>query len=189
VPTVVRGPGVLPGTYCDVPVTGWDVFPTINEILGGKPLPAEFDGGSLLDLFRRGNAGKVRRGTQELVFHYPWYGSLPPMSAIRDGDYKLVMSLNTGETRLYNLAQDIGEQDDLSARMPDKAKQLHQRLLEYLNEVDAEDVEDMRQARKKEVEGYRDRELEKANPDPEALRRFEQSLEMFEMNRTLGLDG
>lgn len=189
VPTVVSGPGVLRGTYCDVPVTGWDLMPTVNEIVGGKSLPAEYDGGSLLDLFRRGNAGRVRRGTRELVFHYPWYGNLPPMSVIRDGDYKLVMSLNDGEYRLYHLAEDIGEQNDLKAELPHKARQLHRRLLQYLKDVDAEDVEEMRQARKKEVEGYRDKELEKPNPDPKRLRDFERALRMFEENRKLGLDG
>lgn len=189
VPTVVSGPGVLKGAYCDVPITGWDFFPTINEIVGGKPLPPEYDGGSLLDLFQRGNAGKVHRGTPELIFHYPWYGSMPPMSVIRDGNYKLVMSLNDGETRLYNLIEDIGEQHDLSAAMPDKTRQLHRRLLEYLKTVDAEDVEDMRQARKKEVEGYRAKELAKPNPDPKRLQDFERALQMFEDNRKLGLDG
>lgn len=189
VPTVVCGPGVLKGSYCDVPVAGWDFFPTINEIIGGKPLPSEYDGGSLLDLFRRGNRGRVRRGTKELIFHYPWYGNMPPMSTIRAGAHKLVMSLNNGEYRLYNLATDIGEQYDLKRTMPTRAKQLHERLLEYLKDVDAEDVEDMRQARKKEVEGYRQRELQKERPDPQRLRQFEKSLKMFEDNRKLDLDG
>jgi len=47
----------------------------------------------------------------------------------------------------------------------------------------------MRQARKKEVEGYRERELKKPNPSKERLRGFERALQMFEDNRTLGLDG
>ncbi len=189
VPTVVCGPGVAKGQYCDVPVAAWDIMPTINEILGGKPLPSEFDGGSLLDLFTRGNKGRVQRGTKELIFHYPWYGNMPPMSTLRDGDYKLVMSLNDGEYRLYNLATDIGEQHDLKQTQPAKAKQLHQRLLQYLKDVDAEDVEDMRQARKKEVQGYKARELEKANPDSKRIKDFDKSLQMFEDNRTLDLDG
>jgi len=189
VPTVVSGPGVMPGAYCDKPITGWDLLPTINEIIGGEPLPPEHDGGSLVDLFRKGNAGHVRRGTRELVFHYPWYGNLPPMSVIRDGDYKLVMSLNDGEYRFFNLVEDIGEQHDLKSELPDRARQLQQRLLQYLKDVDAEDVEDMRQARKREVEGYRDKELAKPNPDPKRLRDFERALRMFEENRKLGLDG
>lgn len=188
-PMVVTGPGVLKGDYCDKPVAAWDLMPTINAIVGGEPLPAEHDGGSLLDLFRKGNVGQVRRGAREFVFHYPWYGSLPPMSVIRDGDYKLVMSLNDGEYRLYNLAEDIAEQHDLTAHLPEKASELHGKLLEYLRDVDAEDVEDMRQARRREVEGYRAKELAKPTPDPKRLRDFERSLQMFDDNRKLNLDG
>ncbi|ARN56161.1 sulfatase [Sedimentisphaera salicampi] len=189
VPTVVCGPDVLKGSYCNVPVTGWDIYPTVNEITGGRPLPEEYDGGSLLDLFKKGNKGKIPRGTKELIFHYPWYGNMPPMSAIRDGDYKLVMSLNNDEYRLYDLAEDIGEKNDLKSQKPELAKKLHNRLLQYLKNVDAEDVEDMRHARKREVEGYRARELEKENPSEERLKNFERELQMFEDNRKLGLDG
>jgi len=111
------------------------------------------------------------------------------LSGIRDGDEKLVMSLNSGEYRLDNLAEDIGEQNDLKEKLPSRPKDLHKRLLQYLKDVDAEDVEDMRQARRKEVEGYRRRELEKRNPDPKRLRSFERALRMLEANRELDLDG
>ena len=100
-----------------------------------------------------------------------------------------MMSLNNGEYRLFNLADDIGEQNDLKEKMPDRAGKLHKRLLEYLKKVDAEDVEDMRQARKKEVEGYRRKEQQKENPSQERLRGFEKALRMFEANRKLDLDG
>ncbi len=43
------------------------------------------------------------------------------------------------------------------------ARKLHQKLLQYLKDVDAEDGEDVRQARKKEVEGYRQKELQEEN--------------------------
>ena len=36
VPTVVRGPSVPAGTYCNVPIVGWDFLPTISE-LGDRP--------------------------------------------------------------------------------------------------------------------------------------------------------
>jgi arylsulfatase A-like enzyme len=189
VPTVICGPQVLKNVYCDVPIAGWDIYPTVNEIIGGKPLPKEYDGGSLLDLFRKANKGKVRRGTKELIFHYPWYGTMAPMSTIRDGDYKLAMSLNNGEYRLYDLADDIGEKNDIKNKMPRIANRLHKRLLQYLKDVDAEDIEDMRQARKKEVEGYRDQELAKDKPNSKRVKDFEKSLQMFEDNRRIGLDG
>ena len=47
----------------------------------------------------------------------------------------------------------------------------------------------MRQARQREVEGYRDKELAQPTPNPQRLRDFERALRMFEENRKLGLDG
>ena len=157
VPTVVRGPGVKAGCQCDVPIAGWDFFATISDLIGNaRPLPGGIDGGSLRPLFEKGNAGKVERPAEGLVFHFPWYGNLP-MSAIRLGDYKLVKNLNTGETRLFNLAKDIGESTDLAKAMPEKAEALHKRLTDYLKAVDAETIEDMRAARKAELLAYRTR--------------------------------
>ncbi len=153
VPTVVRGPGVRAGCQCDVPIAGWDFFPTISDLVGNtRPLPAGIDGGSLRPLFEKGNEGRVERGTEGLVFHFPWYDGLP-MSAIRLGDFKLVRNLNTGETRLFNLAKDIAESTDLSRSMPQKAAELEKRLTDYLRAVDAESIEDMRAERRKELLG------------------------------------
>ena len=154
VPTVVCGPGVKRGAQCDVPIAGWDIFPTVSDLIGNtKPLPKGIDGGSLRPLFENGNDGKIKRGTEGLVFHFPWYGNVP-MSAIRLGDFKLIENLNTGETRLFNLVRDIGETTDISKSMPAKADELHKKLTGYLKEVDAEDIGDMRAARKKELLEY-----------------------------------
>lgn len=157
VPTVVRGPGVRAGCHCDVPVAGWDFFPTISDLISNtRPLPDGLDGGSLRPLFEKGNAGRVARGTEALLFHFPWYDNTP-MSAIRLGDYKLVKDLNPGRVRLFNLTEDLGETKDLSASMPGKAADLHKQLTDYLAAVDAESLDDMRAARKKELLGYLER--------------------------------
>ncbi|MBI9017072.1 MAG: sulfatase-like hydrolase/transferase [Phycisphaerae bacterium] len=189
VPTVICGPGVLKETYCDTPIAAWDFFPTINEIIGGQPLPAEYDGGSIVDLLMKGNDGNINRGTKELFFHFPWYGSAPPVSAMRDGDYKLMMSLNNDEYRLFDLSTDIGEENDLKYAMPDLAQQMHERLLQYLEDVDAEDVEDMRLARINEVQGYIQDELAKPNPDPARIQSLQEQIEVFQRNRLLDMDG
>jgi len=157
VPTVVRGPGVLAGAQCDTPIAGWDFFPTISDLVGNtKPLPEGLDGGSLRPLLESSNAGKIARGTEGLVFHFPWYADVP-MSAIRLGDYKLLRDLNTGEARLFNLAEDIGEASDLSKTMPDKAAELQARLTDYLKAVDAESIADLRAARRDELLRYQAR--------------------------------
>ena len=95
VPTIVRGPKVLRNQYCDVPIAGWDFYPTISEIIGNpKRLSSEFDGGSLVSVFENGNAGKVIRNTEALIFHFPWFSG-EPESAIRLGDYKLIKNIST----------------------------------------------------------------------------------------------
>lgn len=148
VPMVARGPIIPAGTYCNIPVVGWDLLPTFAELAGNtESLPDDLDGGSLVDVFIKADRGKVKRAREALIFHYPWYDSLP-MSTIRLGDFKLVMDLNTNETQLYNLAEDIGETTDLSKSMPEKANMMRIQLSEYLQEVDAEKIGVLRAGRK-----------------------------------------
>ena len=157
VPTVICGPGVKPGTCCNQPIAGWDIFPTVADLIGNtKPLPEGLDGGSLRPLFSDPEKGRVKRGTDAFVFHFPWYAGTP-ISAIRLGDYKLLMHLNTGESRLFNLAKDIGETNDLSKSMPEMTKTLQKKLKDYLKDVDAEDIRDMRAARRAELLEYKAR--------------------------------
>jgi arylsulfatase A-like enzyme len=150
VPTVVTGPGVKLG-YCSIPVASWDWYATINEITGGKQLEKDYDGGSLLDIFKKGDKGKVKRGTQEIIFHYPWYGGTMPASAIVDGNYKVLVNLQTYESRLFDVVADPGENNDLSFDMVEKKSKLLNRLNDYLKEVDAEKIEDMFQVRLDEL--------------------------------------
>jgi arylsulfatase A-like enzyme len=150
VPTVVTGPGVKLG-YCSIPVASWDWYATINEITGGKQLEKDYDGGSLLDILKKADKGKVKRGTQEIIFHYPWYGGTMPASAIIDGNYKVLVNLQTYESRLFDVVVDPGENNDLSFEMVEKKSNLLNRLNDYLKEVDAEKIEDMFQVRLDEL--------------------------------------
>jgi len=163
VPTVICGPGVNPGTWCDQPIAGWDIYPTIADLIGNtKPLCEKLDGGSLRPLFSDPEKGRVKRGTDALVFHFPWYAGTP-VSAIRSGDYKLIMHLNTGQSKLFNLAEDIGEENDLSKSMPGKTRTLKKKLKDYLQDVDAEDIRDMRAARRTELLEYKARTKKNIN--------------------------
>ena len=160
VPTIVRGPKVLRNQYCDVPIAGWDFYPTISEIIGNpKRLASEFDGGSLVPVFENGNAGKVIRNTEALIFHFPWFSG-EPESAIRLGDYKLIKNIDSRQTWLFDVSKDIEESNDLSSAMPGKANELEKLLSDYLEEHDAEDVMDFRTKRRKII-------IEKAVPTEE----------------------
>ena len=83
----------------------------------------------------KGHAGDKERA---LFFHYPnnWgerrqtIGA--PQSAVVAGDWKLIHYYESGSACLSNLENDISENDDLSARYPDKAKELAKVLSDYL---------------------------------------------------------
>jgi len=180
VPMVVSGPGVLKHSYCDVPVVGWDLYNTFSELAGNTSrLSDVYDGGSLCDLFYKGNEGVVKRGTQPLIFHFPWYAGALPMSTIRDGDHKLVVNLLNNEYRLYNLAHDIGESRDISKAYPEITKTLHKKLSKYLDEVDAEDLGAMYDARIKELQRF----ITKDAGNPEALKRHRDGLAQVARSR------
>jgi arylsulfatase A-like enzyme len=135
VPFMAYGPGIAPGTQCDVPVTGWDILPTLADLAGNTaPLPETLDGTSIRSLLENGNKGELKRARKELIFHY--FGK--PHSAIRLGDYKLIRFWNLKKTELYNLREDPGELNDLSGKDPKKVKELEQLLMSYMQEVDAD---------------------------------------------------
>jgi arylsulfatase A-like enzyme len=143
VPFVVSGPGIKPGSQCDVPVVQWDLLPTLHDLSGSSsPLPTGVDGGSLREVFERGNAGSVRRNAPGLVFHYTCHFH-PPVSVIRIGDYKLMRHLNSGELKLFNVATDYAEQQDLAERMPEKAKEMDRIRRRYVEKVDGGTMSDV----------------------------------------------
>ena len=146
VPFVVAGPGIKAGAQCDVPIIQWDILPTLHDLSCSKsPLPTKVDGGSLRDVFVKGNMGKVKRKIPGLVFHFPSYYQAP-ISVIRMGDYKFMRHMNTGETKLFNMVEDYSEQNDLSKSLPEKTAEMQRALLTYIKEVDGGDVKEVYEA-------------------------------------------
>ena len=146
VPFVVAGPGIQGGTYCDVPVVQWDLLATLHDLSGNEtPLPDDIDGGSLRDVFFKGNQGKVKRQAPGIVHHFPSHYQVP-ISAIRIGDYKFMRNMNTDEKKLFNVAIDYREKNDLAQKMPEKVATMDKILRAYIEEVDGGDVKDSYQA-------------------------------------------
>ena len=138
VPMLIRGPAVAAGTFVHQRTRGVDIFPTIAELAGAGPLPRGLEGGSLVGTMMNGDTVTVMRDRLEYVVHYPHYDNDPagPSSAIYLGDYKLRRIYETGERQLYNLADDMAEQNNLASSMPDKVLELDEKLTEYLRSVD-----------------------------------------------------
>ncbi|NDC76937.1 MAG: sulfatase [Chitinophagia bacterium] len=140
-PVLIRWPGVTkPGTAIDVPVHVDDLFPTLLDaarITDARPLQT-VDGQSLVPLL----AGRRRDlGERTFYWHYPvkWIDNDGPginfHSALRRGDWKLVVSLRTGKKELYNMRDDIREEKDLSAARPELVRELSTLLGRRLREM------------------------------------------------------
>ena len=146
VPFIVSGPGIRGGAYCDVPVVQWDLLATLHDLSGNEtPLPDDIDGGSLKNVFYKGNKGKVKRGAPGIIHHFPSHYQVP-ISAIRIGDYKFMRNMNTDEKKLFNVVVDYREKNDLAQKMPKKVASMDKILRTYIEEVDGGDVKDSYQA-------------------------------------------
>ncbi|MGD9647523.1 MAG: sulfatase [Pirellulales bacterium] len=140
VPLIVRWPGVTkPGTVCSTSVISTDLYRTLAEIGGAEPkLDAgqQADGRSLTPLLRDADAAVADR---VLFWHYPhYYATTTPVSAIRDGDWKLLEYHEDERIELYNLAEDPSETNDRSTAMPDVASRLRDKLRSWRLEVNAQ---------------------------------------------------
>ena len=143
VPFIVRWPGqVKPGSACDVPAIHVDVYPTFVALAGGKmPAGQIADGESLAPLLRDRSAKLTRTAIYQ---HFPGYlgagvdqWRTTPVTTIASGDWKLMEFLEDGRLELYNLREDLGETKNLAAAMPDKAKELHARIVAWRAETHA----------------------------------------------------
>ena len=137
VPLIMFWPGVTKaGTLEPTPAISIDIYPTVLEMTGIKPLQSLIDGNSLASLLKSG--AKPDRDT--IFWHYPHYhpGGATPYSAIRSGDYRLVHFYEDGHDEMYNVATDVSETKDLAVTEPDRAKALRIRLDAWLKSVDAQ---------------------------------------------------
>jgi len=134
VPFIVKGPDVKPNSQCDVPVTGWDILPTLCEWAGKKLAANEkLDGGSFASLVRNEGRGFVERPTDKLIFHR--YNDRYPHSAVIDGNFKVIKFWKSGKVELYDLGKDPGELNDIAAEYPKRARDLERSLSLYIKKV------------------------------------------------------
>ena len=154
VPMIVAGPGIPANSQCDVPVAQWDFLPTMHKLAGSEaPLPKDLDGVSLRSVLKKGNEGKLPKRDTGLVFHFPAHYTIP-ITSYRDGDYKLMRHLNTGEIKLFDVAKDMGETKDLSKSMPEIKASMVRKLDAYLKKVGAWTMEEVYETRLEELEKW-----------------------------------
>ena len=149
-PMFVRWPGeVAAGTKTDVPVINLDFYPTLLEVAGvSQPAGKTLDGKSILPLLT--GTGTIE--SRALFWHFPIYLQAyvkndtttqdplfrtRPGSAIRHGDWKLIQYFEYNDIELYNLAEDISEENNLAELNPEKRDELLQLLEEWRRKTNA----------------------------------------------------
>lgn len=126
--------GIKTSQVVDQIVSNMDFFSTFCELVGYDISKAQVqDGASMLALWKNPDSGiKIH---ESLFWHYPleaphFLGGFSG-GAIRKGDFKLVEDFTSKKTALFNLSEDIGEQNDLSTAMPEVEKELYNDLIDW----------------------------------------------------------
>ena len=143
VPCIVCWPGtVAGGSRSESVIQSTDFYPTLLHMLDLKPAEGQrFDGISAVP------ALKGQPLTRDAIFtffphdpHVPDW--LPPAVSVVSGDWKLIRIFHGGEKgahrwKLFNLANDLGEKQDLAARELRRVQELDARIEAFLNDTKA----------------------------------------------------
>ncbi len=139
-PTIMRWPGTLPaGKIQDTPGMNIDLLPTIAKLIGAELPKHRIDGKDIWPLLT------CQPGAQNPHEAYYFYYKQNELQAVMAGKWKLILphryrtlagkeggtggipvpysNVNSG-MELYNLADDIGEQNDLASNYPEVVKRL-----------------------------------------------------------------
>ena len=149
VPFFVNWPNrIKGGQKTDEPIIGVDLFPTLLDLSGAKRPDQPLDGVSLTP-FLLGQVQTV--GPRPLFWHFPCYLQsydvyeeqrdplfrTRPCSVIRLGEWKLHEYFEDGALKLFNLKEDISEQNDLAKERPAMVRRLHKLLKDWRRDTGA----------------------------------------------------
>ena len=140
VPAVIYWPGVTPeNVRSNALIQTTDLYPTILSLLQ-IPLSADhpIDGLDITPALQ----GEDWQRPEGMITYFPhdfpvpdW---LPPSISVHFDDWKLIRVFHYGERPgehqyfLYNLADDIGEQNNLADRYPERVQQLDRMIEDYI---------------------------------------------------------
>jgi len=153
-PFCIKWPGVIkPGSETNVPANGIDLMPTFAEIASAElPQNQPVDGVSLLPILK----GETFERENPLFFHFPLYlgggkdiavlsaidgqenyWRAVPSTTVISGDWKLIYYYEYERYELFNLKDDISEENDLSSKNTKIAIQLLEKLKNWTRNVHA----------------------------------------------------
>ena len=134
VPAIMRWPNKIPASaLSDALLTSMDLYPTLVALAGARlPVGVEFDGKDISSIILD------RPGAKSPHTNFYYY-SLTQLQAVRDGRWKLVLPRQSNspytlwisrytdsveKPLLFDLLNDMGEQNDLAAEYPDIVRKL-----------------------------------------------------------------
>ncbi len=132
----------------NIPITNIDIFPTILEYAGIEREKLKLDGIGLAPILEE----QIDILDRPLYWHFPIYlqaynvhdnenrDSLfrtRPGSVVRYKEWKLHYYFENDEVELYNLAEDIGERNNLAQKKPAKTEEMLNYIKNWWNETHA----------------------------------------------------
>ncbi|QDV55154.1 sulfatase [Rosistilla oblonga] len=142
-PAIVVQPGVVAAnSRSDEVIQSSDFYPTLLEMLSIEKQPDQkFDGISITPALQGGSLDR------DAIFTYfphspPIPEWMPPAVSVHQNDWKLIRIFHSGEAgkhryKLFHLAEDIGEQHDLSAKHPERVQQMDALIEAFLVDTNA----------------------------------------------------
>ena len=144
VPLLVYVPGQQAGTY-DGLTSAVDVMPTVLDLMG-RETPDWVEGISLAPLARDpsvkgreftvstvpfANSGDAVRSVDNLRRHL----RRPTISTVTSSDWALVYSVDEGESELYHLPTDPGQESNVIREKSGDAQGVHEYLIQFMKET------------------------------------------------------
>ena len=117
VPMIVRWPGrIAQGTTSDLPTYFADFLPTIAALLNADP-PTGIDGANILPTL----VGQPQDLRDRFLY---WGGTAGRPEAVRWGKWKAVREGPDEPIELFDLTEDVGEENDVATEHPDIVKRI-----------------------------------------------------------------
>ena len=141
IPFIVTGPEIKANSQAEIPISFSDLLPTIIDLAGGKEnlKNEKLDGGSFKQVLLN-KSKNIKRNFNGIVFHVPYENKIAlgrAHSAIIVDKMKLIKFYDNKETKLYNLKNDINENENLVFKRKKIAHNLEKKLSKYLKDVKA----------------------------------------------------
>ena len=138
VPFIVSWPEKIKNGNTPVLTVSTDIYPTLIDMAGLPIKPNQHLDGISLKPILLGNSSSNENNDRSLVWYYPHNhkgsGHLKS-SAIRYGNWKLIHYYDSNTSELYNLKEDIGENNNVLNQYSEIGAKLKKQLIDSLDSV------------------------------------------------------